>query len=248
MASNHFEPSPDALASPTDSPRTSSSENVAIGSKKSQLQVEFQPSDYSVVCGRGKDSFNHVGNRRFRILASMFIDRYSQADNKTAKSAIVSEIIDVIRKAGGIFCKYKKGAWFKVRDHTAREKVSSLMRDLLHTQYRSSAKAKIGRRQKSVKQEQGQKLQSDQKRVEGTEDSDDSSSSAKAKIGRRTTTRKTVKQEHNQNPVSGQKRVERTEDSDDSSTTSSCWGRSKDSLGFEYWLEDSDDFFDIDVF
>jgi hypothetical protein len=37
-------------------------------------------------------SFNHVGNRPFRILASMFIERYSQADTRTARSAIVSEM------------------------------------------------------------------------------------------------------------------------------------------------------------
>jgi hypothetical protein len=80
---------------------------------------------------------------------------------------------------------------------------------LLHTQYRSSAKAKLGRRQQTVVLKQ--------------------------------------KQHQNTQSSSGQKQVEGSEDSDDSSTTSSCWGRSKDSLGFEYWLEESDDFFDIDV-
>jgi hypothetical protein len=139
----------------------------------------------------------------------MFIERYSRAGTKAAKSAIVSEIIAVIRQAGGNFCKYQKGAWFDVGDHYAREKVSALLRDLLHTQYRSSAKAKLGRRLKNVKKQ---------------------------------------KQKQHQNQQSGQKQVEGTGDSDDSSTTSSCWGRSKNSLGFEYWLEDSDDFFDIDVF
>jgi hypothetical protein len=176
---------------------------------RSQLGDDFKPSNYSVVCGRGKDSFNHVGNRRFRIVASMFIERYSHTDSKIAKSTIVSEIIAVIHQAGGMFCKYKSGAWFEVGDHQAREKVSSLLRDLLHTQYRSSAKAKVGRR---------------------------------------TTTRIAVKQKQkqDQNQLSCQKRVEEGDDSDDSSTTSACWGMSKDSLGFEYWLEDN--FFDIDVF
>jgi hypothetical protein len=176
-------------------------------SGRSQLGADFKPSDCSIVCGRGQDSFNHVGNRRFRIVASMFIQRYSQTDSKTAKSAIVSEIIAMIHQAGGMFCKYKSGTWFEVGDHQAREKVSSLLRDLLHTQYRSSAKAKVGRR---------------------------------------TTTRMAVKQKQNQNQLSCQKRVEGGDDSDDSSTTSACWGRSKDSLGFEYWLEEN--FFDIDVF
>ncbi len=139
----------------------------------------------------------------------MFIERYSQAGSKTAKSVIVSEIIDVIRRAGGNFCKNKRGVWFEVGDHHAREKVSALLRDLLQTEYRSSAKAKIGRRQKSVRKPKPNKNQPSRKK-----------------------------------PAE----IDGTDDSDDSSTTSSCWGRSKDSLGFEYWLEESDAFFDIDVF
>jgi hypothetical protein len=232
MARNHFELIPvqfDSIpvafeSQTTEHQRTSSSVSPASSdSKKRQLRVGFQPCDYSVVCGRGKDSFNHAGNRRFRILASMFIGRYSQADSKAAKSATVSEIIDVIHQAGGYFCKYERDTdtWFEIGDHCEREKVSSLLRDLMHTQYRSSAKAKIDRRQNTVrKQMQHQNTQSGQKQVEETEDSDDSS----------------------------MKEVEGTEDPDDSSTTSSCWGRSTNSLGFEYWLEESDDFFNIDVF
>jgi hypothetical protein len=199
MTSHYFHPSPRAFASST-------SEPSACSSKKSQLPTEFQPSEYSVVCGRGKDSFNHVGNRRFRALASMFIERYSQSGSKVAKSAIVSEIIDVIRQAGGNFCKVQKGAWFEVGDHQAREKVSALLRDLLHTQYRSSAKAKVARRW-SMQRNQEQDEQSGQKLVDDT-----------------------------------------TDDSDDCSTTSSCWGSTKESLGFEYWLEEPEDFFEIDVF
>jgi hypothetical protein len=38
-----------------------------------------------------------------------------------------------------------EGAWFKLESLRTR-KVSSLLRDMLHTQYRSSAKAKIIRR------------------------------------------------------------------------------------------------------
>jgi hypothetical protein len=210
MASNQLEPIPVAFASQTikHNQRRSSSKPSTSASKTTQLRVD-QPGDYSVVCGRGKDTFNHAGNRRFRILVSMFIERYSVADSKRAKTAIVSEIIAVIRQAGGDFCKYEGGGWFEVGDHCAREKVSALLRDLLHTQYRSSAKAKIDRRHKTVKkQKQHQNTQSGQNQVE----------------------------------------VEETEVSDDSSTTSSCWGRSENSLGFEYWLEESDDFFDVDVF
>jgi hypothetical protein len=222
MASNHFDPSLGAFASPTKThQRTFNSEPSGSVSKEKQPRVEVQLSDYSVVCGRGKDSYTHIGNLRFRILASLFIETYSRAESKIAKSVIVSEIITVIRQAGGTFCTYEMGVWFEVKGPRAREKVSGLLRDLLHTEYRSSAKAKAKRRryQKAGKQKQKQKQPSGQKRVEGIGDSDASSMSC-----------------------------EGTGDSDDCSTTSWCWGRSKDSLGFEYWLEEPDNFFDMDVF
>jgi hypothetical protein len=130
MASNHFDSGPRPFASQTSNQRAFSFEPPASSTpKKSKLQADFQPSDYSVVCGRGKHNFNHVGNRRFRILASTFTERYSVSDSKAAKSAIVSELIAVIRQAGGQFCKYESGAWFEVGNHYAREKAGALLRD-----------------------------------------------------------------------------------------------------------------------
>jgi hypothetical protein len=142
-------PGPNHAPMQANSKRTHVSElSAAFGPKtgRSQLGVDFQPSDLSVICGRGKDSYNHEGNHRFRIIASVFVERYSQAESKTTKSALVFNIVTTIRQTGGHFCKYEKGAWFEVGDRCAREKVSAYFRDMLHTQYRSSAKNKTTRR------------------------------------------------------------------------------------------------------
>jgi hypothetical protein len=167
---------PDASVTKRSVKQTTPPKPSIAGSKtEAQLSVDFQPSDYSVLCSRGKDSDNHIGNRRFRELASTYVERYSQAVSKAAKSVIVSEIITAIRKLGGSFCKHKRGTWFELGDHYAREKVSALLRDLLHTQYRSSNKSKVAirrARKRSQNQQSGQTL------VNGTEDSDDSSQSS----------------------------------------------------------------------
>jgi hypothetical protein len=73
----------------------------------------------------------------------------------------------MIRQAGGQFCKCEKGAWFEVGDRYAREKVSAYFRDMLHTQYRSSAKAKTTRR-RILNRSKTQTPQDGQHVVEGT--------------------------------------------------------------------------------
>jgi hypothetical protein len=233
---------------------------VAFGPKtgRSQLGVDFQPSDLSVICGRGKVNYNHTGNRCFRILASVFAQRYSRANSKATKSTLVFNIVTMIRQGGGQFCKYEKGAWFEVGDRCAREKVSTYFRDMLHTQYRSSAKAKTAlRRTRNRNRNKSQTQLHDRQLVDGAAGhSDDSSMSSPCSknsnadslgfdyslpidffdVGEGAT------QQHHQQLVDGT-----AGHSDDSSMSSSCSRTSNtDSLGFDYSLPI--DFFDIDVF
>jgi hypothetical protein len=164
MASNPFDHGPDRHPDPfqAHSERTNVPGPSAFTPRtgRSQLAADFQPSQYSVICGKGKDCFNHPGNHHLRMLAGEFVADYSQADKKLSKSAIVTNVINVIRQAGGSFCKYENGVWFEVGDHCAREKISAMFRDMLSTQYRSSAKAsakvKTARRRYRAKQNETQ--------------------------------------------------------------------------------------------
>jgi hypothetical protein len=113
----------------------------------------------------------------------MTVQSYSQAESKGIKSALVFGIVAMIRRAGGHFCKYEKGAWFEVGDRYAREKVSALFRDMLHTQYRSSAKNKSTRRRvrkqnETQPQQDRQQAEDDSTDRHSTEDDDSSTSSS----------------------------------------------------------------------
>jgi hypothetical protein len=96
MASNQFDHGPDRHPDPLQahSKRTNTSELSAYSprTERSRLGVDFQPSEYSVICGRGKASFDHPGNHHLRMLASVFVADYSQAGRKLLKSAIVANI------------------------------------------------------------------------------------------------------------------------------------------------------------
>jgi hypothetical protein len=116
------------------------------------------------------------------MLGSAFEVDYCQAGRKLNKSAIVANIVAVIRRGGGgwcgggCFCRYEKGSWFEVGDHFASEKVSAMFRDMLHTQYRSSAKAKTTRRRghrNRAKQNEIQTQHYGQQLVDSTRHSND---------------------------------------------------------------------------
>ena len=100
------------------------------------LPVDFQPDCWSVICGRGKKVFNHVGNRRFRALCDQNLEKYAACKSKIEKSVIVMSIVDRIRegsKNGGLVKRDKvSGRWFEVGDSAAREKVGQQLREALN--------------------------------------------------------------------------------------------------------------------
>jgi hypothetical protein len=117
--------------------------------QKMKLSRNFEPGKYSVICGRGKVCSASPGNKHLRFLVHQNLAPYSRANNKTEKSAIVSAIVNYVREAspGGAFVKQEdNGEWWEVDDAFAREKIGCIFRDILHTQYRSSTKAKQARK------------------------------------------------------------------------------------------------------
>jgi hypothetical protein len=113
----------------------------------------------------------------------MFVARYSRAGSKGDRSEIVSEMVGMIYQANGTFCQFEKGAWFKVADHYAREKAAALLRNMVHTQRRSLAKAKKVKKVKKTKAKparpriqektKAQTQQNSQKQVDGTAEHSD---------------------------------------------------------------------------
>jgi len=114
------------------------------------LPIDFQPTPYTVIVGRGKVPKQNLGNKRLRILASNLLSQYSEATDKRTKTRVVNEIVMSIKHANGLFVKKDKGdgRWYQVDDSVAREKIGYVFRDLLSDKYRSSSKSKVARRYK----------------------------------------------------------------------------------------------------
>jgi hypothetical protein len=126
---------------------------------KTPLPDGFEPTPYSVICGRGRKSTNAIGNRRLQVIAQMYIGKYSQLSRKEDKTEIVSEILRMVQDACPderfAFIKYHDGRWWEVETLIAREKIGAVLRDCLFSKYRSSTKSKLERRRaKKLQDEQ----------------------------------------------------------------------------------------------
>jgi hypothetical protein len=122
---------------------------------RTQLPQTFKAGKNTVICGRGNACTRSTGNRFLNSLVYCYLKPYAEARNKIEKSSIVSAIIAEVKQEsphGAGFVKFEGGAWYEVEDAFAREKIGCLFRDALHTQYRSSTKAKLARRKAEKKE------------------------------------------------------------------------------------------------
>lgn len=103
--------------------------------------------DMDVICGRGRQAYNHPGNRRFRKIVADNYDSYSEATSKLRKSRVVTNILDMVNECGNFVKEEPKtGFYIIVSDRLAREKIGQGLRDILHVKYKSSTKAKTRKR------------------------------------------------------------------------------------------------------
>ncbi|GKY94919.1 hypothetical protein MPSEU_000456800 [Mayamaea pseudoterrestris] len=87
-----------------------------------------------VLCGRGKTSFNHSGNKWFRDAVSGSMDDYLRAENRFEKSLVVHNIMDRVKKEGGRFLKkdHHINKWVELSEPQAKEKVGHAVRDAVN--------------------------------------------------------------------------------------------------------------------
>jgi hypothetical protein len=101
-----------------------------------ELPTDFNPTNYSVILGRGKGSYNYVGNKRCRVIVNSFLGEYNKCNNRQERSVIVSKVLDIIEDAcpiGG-FIKQENGLWYTVEERIAREKIFTMFRDCQNAQ------------------------------------------------------------------------------------------------------------------
>ena len=123
------------------------------------LPMDYEPRKCDVLCGRMSN--NHVGNKYFRSLISMHMERYINAPNRQQKSNLVSRIVQLVRHSGGNFIKLVEVGdgdddacamgllnhgsprdghrqWYEIGDKLAKEKCGHAIRDMIAHHYNHS--------------------------------------------------------------------------------------------------------------
>ena len=91
-------------------------ETVTINApvRKRLLPEKWEPTEFTVLCGRGRAAYDHVGNKRLRMLVDSKLDQYSAARSKFQKTLITTSIIDEVREKidnGGAFVRKVGTDW-----------------------------------------------------------------------------------------------------------------------------------------
>ena len=94
------------------------------------LPADYRLSPYDVLCGRSKSAARNVGNKRFRVTISLFVEEYATL-NRTDRSKLNARIVDLIRSCGGHFVKETSSSYVDIGDAEARHKVGHALRDTL---------------------------------------------------------------------------------------------------------------------
>lgn len=107
-----------------------SSSSSSVPSKCSAID---KPETSDILCGRNKDSFNHLGNQRFRAVLREKVPMYANARSRTEKSALILQLTRMfLYQQGARFLKLQRNGsgWVELDETGARKKVGHALRDM----------------------------------------------------------------------------------------------------------------------
>lgn len=95
-------------------------------------QILDKPTPNDVLCGRGKSTFQHEGNQRFRNLIAEHAVTYKMALTKKQKMQVVLLITDIVIARGGRFLICTSGnSWVDGGRQQGKKKTGHSFRDAL---------------------------------------------------------------------------------------------------------------------
>jgi len=120
--------------------------DIAYKNETKVLPHTYEPSEYDVVCGRGKGNYSQPGNKRLHVIVQEYLQTYSEAKTKLDKTLVLDVIVDRVREQNNgttRFVKFdSKIGWVEISCEQAREKVGHVIRQALVQSNNSRSLAK----------------------------------------------------------------------------------------------------------
>lgn len=99
---------------------------IKTGNNTNELPEDFTPGPWSAICGRGRETYNNIGNRRLRVLVEANLEKYTATKSKFQKTIIIASIVESVREAAtlGGFIKMDPNTakYIEIDDSAAKEK------------------------------------------------------------------------------------------------------------------------------
>ena len=101
--------------------------------ESSPLGTFEDPRPYDILCGRNRNSFNNIGNRRFRITINMNVEKYNSMRSRHERSKFIASLAHTMKyEVGFRFLKRGKNPseTSELTDDEVRAKIGHALRDL----------------------------------------------------------------------------------------------------------------------
>jgi hypothetical protein len=110
---------------------------------------------YDIICGRSKDAYNNIGNRRFRITIRMFLQRYQELECRAERKLYTNYLTKLFRTEFGFrFLKENEDGYLDVGDVEARKKIGHALLDQTTKRQNTSDPLKALLNQKNTTEKQ----------------------------------------------------------------------------------------------
>jgi hypothetical protein len=88
---------------------------------------------WDILCGRSRNAYHNVGNRRFRITICLHCQRYMEAKSREEKGVIITTVLRLLKDDVGarfVFLSAEGGFYVEISENEAQAKVSHALRDM----------------------------------------------------------------------------------------------------------------------
>ena len=107
---------------------------ISPNATASAMNMYTEPTEKDVKLGKGKECFNHVGNRRFRALIGACCQRYHDCKARYGKRLVVIGVSQFLQRQNCRFIKFNKTSqkWYEATLKEGNEKIGHAIRDTIN--------------------------------------------------------------------------------------------------------------------